>query len=57
MVISGQEAQYDPISDANDGDDEASDYKLPAEPAPLDYALHPLKSTESFFVKLIRHYG
>ena len=48
MAVSGQEAQYDPISDANE-DDEASDYKLPSEPAPLDYALHPMRFARRYW--------
>ncbi len=41
--MSGQEAQYEPIAETNDAEDEASDYKLADEPGPMDYALHPLK--------------
>ena len=76
--MSGQEAQYEPIAETTDAEDEAADYKLAEDPGPMDYALHPLKyefstlltcldivglsrllgrSTESFFVKLTRHYG
>ncbi len=41
--MSGQEAQYEPIAETTDAEDEASDYKLAEEPGPMDYALHPLK--------------
>lgn len=43
MATSGQEAHYEPISESHDADDEASDYKLADDPAPLDYALHPFR--------------
>jgi hypothetical protein len=41
--MSGQEAQYEPIAETTEAEDEASDYKLADEPGPMDYALHPLK--------------
>jgi hypothetical protein len=44
MATSGQEAHYEPIAESHDADEEASDYKLPDEPAPVDYALHPFRS-------------
>jgi hypothetical protein len=43
MSVGGQEAHYDPIPDKQEEEDEASDYKLPDEPAAIDYAMHPIR--------------
>jgi hypothetical protein len=41
--MSGQEAQYEPIAETTEAEDEATDYKIAEDAGPMDYALHPLK--------------